>query len=180
MKFLFSLVALAVLFTGCARTSRPLPTAAKVDLARYAGRWFEIARLPNRFQRDDARATAEYTVQPDGSVKVLNTELRPDGRSKSIEGRAVAVAGSGNARLRVKFRGLAALAPAPAEGNYWIIHLEPDYSAALVGTPDRKFLWLLARSPNLAPGTQARLTAHAAALGYPVEKLLVAKTNTPR
>lgn len=174
MKLLSSLLALAFIFTGCAHHTPPLPTAARVDLSRYAGRWFEVARLPNPFQRADAQATAEYTVLPDGRVKVLNTERRPDGRAKSIEGRAVAVPGSGNARLRVKFSGLAALAPVPAEGNYWIIQLEPDYSAALVGTPDRKYLWLLARSPQPNPKTRSRLITRARELGFAVDRLIPA------
>ncbi len=180
MKLLTNLLAVAFIFTGCAHPARPLPTAAKVDLSRYAGRWFEVARLPNPFQRADARATAEYTVQPDGSVKVRNTELRPDGRAKSIEGRATAVPGSGNARLRVKFGGLAALAPLPAEGNYWIIQLEPDYSAALVGTPSRNYLWLLARSADLPAKTQTRLIQRATELGFPTGQLIFADSHAGR
>jgi apolipoprotein D and lipocalin family protein len=162
----------AALLADCAHENRPLPTAPKVDLARYAGKWFEVARLPNVFQRDDSRALAEYTPQPDGAVKVRNTELRPNGTTKAIEGTATAVPGSGNARLKVRFGGLAALAPVPAEGNYWIIAVEPDYSAALVGTPDRKYLWLLARSPQPNPKTRDRLIARARELGFAVERLI--------
>lgn len=168
----FALAIAALMLPACAHKSRPLPTAPSVDLTRYAGKWYEIARLPNRFQRDDSRATAEYTLRPDQTVKVLNTELRPNGSTKSIEGSASAVPGSGNARLKVRFRGLAALVPVPSEGNYWIIAVEPDYSAALVGTPDRNYLWLLARSPNLNSKTRDRLVARARELGFPVEKLI--------
>jgi len=167
------LLAVATLCAGCSPPTRPLPTVAKVDLRRYGGLWFEIARLPNPFQRSGAVATAEYTPQPDGTVKVRNTELRANGNSKAIEGSALAVAGSGDARLKVKFGGLAALAPVPQSGNYWIIALEPDYSAALVGTPDRKFLWLLARSQKLPAATRTRLVNRAAELGFPVERLLI-------
>ena len=157
---------------------QPLPTVPIVDLKRYSGHWYEIARLPNRFQHDQSRATANYTLEPGGKVKVRNTEYRPDGHQKSIEGQAVPVEGSHNARLRVQFSGLASLAISPAEGNYWIIALEPDYSAALVGTPDRDYLWLLARSPNFPPASRDRLIQRAKALHCPVEKLIVASWPT--
>lgn len=174
MKTLFSLLALAVLLNGCAReTARPLPTASHVDLKRYSGRWYEVARLPNFFQRADSSAIAEYTPNTDGSVRVLNTELRPDGTRKAIEGRADAVPGSEQARLRVRFGGLAGLAPVSKAGNYWIIEVAPDYSMALVGTPDRKYLWLLARSPKVNTAKRDRLIAKARSLGFPVDKLIV-------
>ncbi len=170
--FLCAIGLAAVALVSCSQPMRPLPTASKVDLARYAGKWFEIARLPNSFQREDSRATAEYTLLPDGAVTVRNTELRPDGTTKTIDGRATAVPGSDGARLRVKFGGLAALAPVPDDGNYWIIAVEPDYSLALVGTPDRDFLWILARSPKVPPEKLAGYVARARQLGFPVERLL--------
>lgn len=171
---LFLLITILAL-AGCSEDSAPLPTVANVDLSRYAGRWYEIARLPNFFQKEGGRATAEYTVQSDGSVKVRNTELRDGAAEKAIEGRATAVPGSGNARLQVRFGGFAALAPVPAEGNYWIIGLEPDYSVALVGTPDRDYLWLLARDAHLAASIRDRYLAEARRLGFPTEKILTAK-----
>lgn len=147
-------------------------TADKVDLQRYAGRWHEIARLPNSFQRDDSGATANYTPQADGSVRVVNTERRPDGSTRTATGRATVVEGSGGARLRVKFDGLAALVPAAAEGNYWIIDLAPDYSSALVGTPDRKFLWLLARRPDLPAAAKERHLRRAREQGFDTTRLI--------
>jgi len=176
-----SQLALLVPFVFAACVPKPhesLPTVPSVDLKKYSGRWYEIARLPNRFQRDDARATAEYTPLPGGKVKVRNTEYRPDGHQRSIEGEAEPVVGSHNSRLRVQFGGIASLAIPPAEGNYWVIELEPDYSVALVGTPDRKYLWLLARSPNLPRGKRDRLIAKARALRFPTEKLIVATWPT--
>lgn len=174
MKTLLALLALAALFSGCAQeAARPLPTASHVDLKRYSGQWYEIARLPNFFQRDDSSAIAEYTPNPDGSVRVRNTELRPNGTRKAIEGRADAVLGSEQARLKVRFGGLAGLAPVSKEGNYWIIEVAPDYSMALVGTPDRKYLWLLARSPKPNVAKRDHLIAKARSLGFPVDKLIV-------
>lgn len=153
----------------------PLPTVSKVDLAQYAGRWHEVARLPNAFQRDDSKAIAEYTPQADGSVKVVNTEMRPDGSQKQVVGSATAVPETGNSRLRVKFGGLAALAPASKEGNYWIIKLADDYSVALVGTPSRKFLWLLARDPKISESDKQVYLDEAKRLGFATDQLLHAK-----
>ena len=155
----------------------PLPTVPHVDLARYAGTWHEVARLPNWFQRSCERSRAEYTPCGDGSLKVVNTCAKASGRSSSIEGRATPVPGSGNARLRVKFGGLAALVPAAREGNYWIIALgegAPDapYEWAMVGTPDRRFLWILARQPCLPPEVLAELKAQARCLGFDVARMV--------
>lgn len=164
-------LALCLILASCS-SPRPLRTVGEVNLPRYAGHWHEITRLPTSFQRDDSRATADYTVQPDGSVRVLNTEHRPDGSRRTATGRATVVEGSGGSRLRVKFEGLAALVPAAAEGNYWIIDLAPDYSAALVGTPDRKFLWLLSRSASMTPATKERYLRRARDEGFDTAKLI--------
>lgn len=177
-----ALLGLAIGVAACAtklQTRKPLPTASHVDLHRYAGKWNEIARLPNRFQRRDSLALAQYTLRPDGGVSVKNTEIHPDGSLKTIEGNAVPAAGSENARLKVRFGGLAALVPVPSDGNYWIIDVAPDYSVALVGTPDRKFLWLLARSPDLPRATRDRYLQKAKALGFPTERVIIHHWSAP-
>lgn len=172
--FLAAALLTAALLSQCksAKNQPSLATAGQVDLARYAGHWHEIFRLPNSFQNDNSRAEAHYTLQAGGTVKVVNTEFRPDGTTKKAEGSATAVPDSGNSRLKVRFKGLAALAPVPDEGNYWIIKLEPDYSAALVGTPDRKYLWLLARDRNLNPQKRAAWEAEARKQGFDTSKLI--------
>ncbi len=178
VRGLFSVVA-AGLAVSTAVAAEPLPTVPHVDLGRYAGTWHEIARLPNWFQRSCERSQARYTPCGDGSLKVENTCLKAKGRSSSIEGIATPVPGSGNARLRVKFGGLAALVPVARDGNYWIIALgegEPDapYEWALVGTPDRRFLWILARQPCLPPEVLAQLKDQARCLGFDVASLVIA------
>jgi apolipoprotein D and lipocalin family protein len=90
-----------------------------------------------------------------------------------VVGRAEPVPCSGNARLRVRFGGLAALVPVPREGNYWIIALDDDYRFAMVGTPDRRFLWILARDTCLPPDVFAGLVAQARCLGFDVDRLVV-------
>ncbi len=179
VRGLFSFVTAGLgLAVSTAVAAEPLPTVPYVDLGRYAGTWHEIARLPNWFQRSCERSQALYTPCGDGSLKVENTCLKAKGRSSSIEGIATPVPGSGNARLRVKFGGLASLVPAARDGNYWIISLgegEPDapYEWALVGTPDRRFLWILARQPCLPPEVLADLKAQARCLGFDVASLVI-------
>ena len=165
-----------LVFSGCAsqpdyRAEETPPDAvASVDLNRYLGKWYEIARYPNSFERNCQGVTAEYSLREDGAIGVLNTCRTGtiDGKARTAEGRARIVEGSNNSKLRVKF------APSwvPfAEGDYWILHLEPDYSAALVGSPSGKYLWILARETSLAPDTLTKIKARAEALGYDASKL---------
>jgi apolipoprotein D and lipocalin family protein len=163
-------LAITAFFLGACST-RPrasLATVSSVHLDRYAGKWYEIARLPNSFQKDGASAIAQYTLLSSGKVEVLNTETRSNGTIKIAKGQATVVPGSGNARLKVRFEGLASLVPVPAEGNYWILALTPDYRAALIGTPDRKFLWLLARTSTLDSITIERLLKVGGDAHFPV------------
>ena len=141
-----------------------LSAVEHVILERYAGLWYEIARLPNRFQKQCAsNTTAEY-VLTDKGVRVVNSCTRVDGQTESIEGRARVVPGSGNAKLRVSFFG-------PFSAPYWILALDKDYEWALVGSPDRKCLWILARTPQLPQATYQHIVERAAELGFATEKL---------
>ncbi|HEY3901088.1 MAG TPA: lipocalin family protein [Chthoniobacter sp.] len=149
----FPAVSAAFLLVGGCSQEKPLPTVHSVDLHRYLGKWFEIAHAANRFQRADEQAVAEYSPLSATSVRVHNTAHDRNGKTRTIEGTAEVVPGSNGARLRVKFGGFAALAPVSKDGNYWIIDLDPQYRSAMVGTPDRQYLWILARSPALDPAT---------------------------
>lgn len=151
---------------------KPLPTVARVNPARYAGTWHEVARLPNPFQKNCLKSTAHYSVNRDGTIAVVNSCAEKGGSVHSVEGTAEPVPGSRNTRLRVKFKGLAALAPVPDEGNYWVIGLDPGYQWAMVGTPDRKFLWFLSRKPQLPYYTYRSLKARAEELGFDTSKLI--------
>lgn len=158
-SLLLLLCAAALAGAGCAGPRSPLPTVAAVDLDRYAGRWVEIAHLPNRFQAkcvSDTRAT--YTREGD-RIAVLNECRIADGSFDSARGVAHAVEGSGNARLRVSFF-------RPFYGDYWILALDPDYRWVLVGEPARKYAWVLARTPQLDAATLDTLLARAAELGF--------------
>lgn len=137
----------------------PLPTVAQVDLARYAGRWYEVASLPNRFQAQCVADTqAQYRASGD-DIAVTNRCRRADGVVESVTGVAKVVADSGNARLRVSFF-------RPFYGDYWVLALAPDYRWALVGEPGREFGWVLSRTPQLAPADLEEALARAEALGF--------------
>lgn len=155
---------LAHLILACAPAlaaadAAPLPTVAQVDLARYAGAWYEIALLPNRFQRQCVADTqARYRL--DGErVEVLNRCRRADGSVEDIKGHAKVVQGSGNARLRVSFFW-------PFYGDYWVLALDPDYRHVLVGAPSRKYAWVLSRTPQLDDAALQALLDRAAELGF--------------
>lgn len=157
---------LALLLGGCATASAPLPTVAKVDLSRYAGTWYEIARLPNRFQRDCIAAQATYTARLDGELDVVNQcrRQRPDGETETAHAVAWPTDAS-HAKLAVQFIW-------PFRGDYWIIALDPDYRWAMVGTPTREYLWILSRTPTMRPTLYDRLVERAQALGFDTAALL--------
>jgi apolipoprotein D and lipocalin family protein len=159
---------------GPAASHPPLKTTPKVSSDRYLGKWYEVARLPQWFQKDCVSATADYSQNKDGTIGVLNTCIRADGTERSISGVAEPVDGPNN-RLRVKFPGsfFARLAPIPEEGNYWIIDVTPDYRYAVVGTPDRKFLWFLSRSPEVPQAQFDRMKAIAKKQGFDLGRLAI-------
>ena len=161
--------AAAGLMLGCAskkRQSAPaLPTVDHVVLERYVGTWYEIARLPNRFQTQCVRnVRAEYTLA-DGGMRVRNSCVQPSGKTRTATGFAKVEPGSGNARLSVSFF-------RPFYGPYWVLALDREYAWSLVGSPDRKQLWILSRNPHLPQDVQQRIIARAAELGFATEALL--------
>jgi apolipoprotein D and lipocalin family protein len=150
---------------------REVQTAPEVDLARYAGRWFEIARLPTPFERRCAGdATATYTPRAE-FVEIDNRCRGYDGGERRALGIGVAVAGSHGAKWEVSLspRWLRWLPFSWA--GYWILQVDPQYQTAVAGTPGRKGLWLLARSPTIDDATFQRMVDCAAAQGYQVKRL---------
>ena len=153
--------------------ARDLPVVASVDLARYMGKWYELARLPNKFQKDCAgEVAATYSLVGEGELKVVNECRRQNGRLDQAAGKArLADKGGPKAKLKVRFAP-AWLSWLPAVwGDYWILDLAPDYSYSLVGTPDRKYLWLLSRTPQIDEAVYKRLMEKAAANGFDVSKV---------
>lgn len=158
--------------TTGSRVDAPV-TAESVDLSRYTGRWHELARLPMRFQKANEAAIAEYGTNADGTISVHNIAIRPDGSQRDIRGYAKVLNPPVNTKLTVRFRTwFGPLIPVPKEGNYWILHVDEHYQEAIVGTPNRKYLWLLARTPTISEARYAALVAKADQLGFDTSRLL--------
>jgi apolipoprotein D and lipocalin family protein len=144
----------------------PFRVVAALDLDRYAGAWFEIARYPNRYQRNCAAILAEYTPRPDGHYDVRGTcpDRRPGRRAASMEGVARL---DGPAELSV---GLTAWLPL-FRRSVFVMDVAPDYRVAVVGEPRRKYAWIMARSPQISDADYAWAVAVLAASGYFVDRL---------
>ena len=156
---------LLLLLSGCSDISS-LPTVEEFDLARYLGKWYEIARLPNRFEKGMTQVTAEYTLKPDGSISVINSGIKA-GKRQSIRGTAKATDTPGE--LRVSFF-------RPFYGSYRIAALAPDYSSALVVSGNsRKLLWILSRTPTLAPEILDFYLELAEKHGFDTSKIIISQ-----
>lgn len=172
MKLPFIMVLLAL--SGCA-AHQPLPLQSNVDLNKYVGVWHEQARLPNRFQQvcvGDVQA--RYTLNDDGTIAVENRCRKADGSITMAQGlgRVAKADPRTTSRLEVRF------APAwlswlpPVWGDYWIMKLEGDYQHALVGTPDRKFLWVLSRDRHADQAVIDRLLQYAGQQGFAIAQVV--------
>lgn len=140
-KYLFLIL---IFMTKIATIGQSLTTVPQVDLSKYAGKWYEIASYPQRFQKGCHCTTAEYTLSESGYVIVENRCNRDsiNGKQSYIKGKAFVVKNSGNAKLKVQFFW-------PFKGKYWIIDLADDYSYSVVSHPNRKYLWILSRTPKI-------------------------------
>lgn len=170
---LFALAALAG-NAAAARGDEAVTSVPKLDLSRYAGTWHEIAHLPVSFQKKcQGDITAQYMLRDDGKVGVLNRCRVSDGGFIQAEGLARTVEGHPG-RLQVRF--------APdwlswvpfVWADYWVIALDPDYQWAVVGEPDRRYLWILSRRPTMPLKQFEQLKARAAAVGYDLDPLVIA------
>jgi apolipoprotein D and lipocalin family protein len=158
---------------------RPVQTVEKVDLARYVGEWFEIGRFPNKFQRQClGEVRAVYSVRPDGRLDVVNRCRTDDGVTEA-RGVARVVDPRTDAKLKVRFAP-AFLSFLPAVwGDYWVLGLAPDYSWATVGSPDRKYLWILGRAPSIGTEAYAAALEAAKSNGFDVTRLIRTEQAAP-
>jgi apolipoprotein D and lipocalin family protein len=170
------MVALLMAVSDVGQAFQPVRTVEKVDLDRYLGDWFEIARYPNRFQEKCAGdVRASYSKRSDGRVDVINRCRAADGSLTKARGVARVVDSRTSAKLKVRFApGWLSWLPF-VWGDYWILALEDDYSWAVVGSPDRDYLWILARTAQLDDGQYASALAAARTDGFDTERLM--KTN---
>jgi len=162
------LLALSACASSPPQTSRgpdDMNVVSHVDMERYTGLWHEIARIPNRFQKQCARATtAEYALREDGRIRVVNRCLEADGSVDEAEGVARVVDETTNAKLQVSF--VSFLGWRPFWGDYWIVGLDEEYGWAAVATPGRDYGWILARTPELPQPTLDRIYAILERNGY--------------
>lgn len=144
-----------------------LKSVLNVDLKRYAGKWFEIAKYPNKFQKQCvANTTATYTEKKNGRIEVRNECLQKDGKTKTAVGEAKIVDKNTNSKLKVRFAP-GALSWLPfVWGNYWIIYLDSEYQYVAIGEPKRDYFWILARSPKIKDSVYADILKKAESMGF--------------
>lgn len=147
--------------------AQPLETVPFVDLNRYTGTWYEIASFPQSFQKGCCGTTATYTLSEKGYVVVENACFRNSlsGKRSYIKGKAFVDRNSGNAKLRVQFFW-------PIRGKYWIIELDDNYEWAAVSHPNRKYLWILSRTPHLDDATYAEILERLERKGLQTSRLM--------
>jgi len=146
--------------------SQTLETVPYVDLKTYAGKWYEIASFPQRFQKGCNCTTAEYTLTDKDYIIVENRCNRDsiNGKESYIKGKAFVVKNSGNAKLKVQFFW-------PFKSKYWIIDLADDYSYAVIGHPNRKYLWILSRTATMNDSTYQAILSRLVEKGFDISKI---------
>ncbi len=143
-----------------------LNTVPSVDLHRYVGNWYEIARYPNRFEKDCVSdVTARYSLRDDGKIEVVNSCRRADGKIKTAKGSAKIIDPQSNAKLKVTFFW-------PFYGDYWIVQLDPEYRYAVVSEPKRNYLWILSRTPRLPADTYTQILSRIREQGFDPSRLI--------
>jgi apolipoprotein D and lipocalin family protein len=165
---------LATLSLVSSESPGALDVVPSVDLSRYIGKWYEIGRLPNQFQTNCAgEVAAVYSLLEGGQLKVVNECRLNNGQTNRAEGKARLAGKSGpSSKLEVRFAP-SWLSWLPAVwGDYWVIDLAPDYSYSVVGTPDRKYLWILSRLPQMDDAIYQRIVERTAAKGFDVTRLV--------
>jgi apolipoprotein D and lipocalin family protein len=152
-----------------------------VNLQKYAGKWYEIARYPNKFQKKCiGEVTATYTIKKDDKIEVLNQCLKKNGKTDKAKGKARIVDEKTNAKLKVRF------APAwlswlpQVWGDYWILDLDKDYQYAAVGDPDKDYLWILSRTPELDTKTYQNILRRVEEMGFNPSKLVTTPQNVEK
>jgi len=162
-------VAFIISLAGCIDEKQhpPLSTVSKVDINRYLGLWYEIARIDHSFQKGCVASTAQYSLRPDGYIKVVNQCRKHslDGEITSVEGKAWVIDKDTNSWLKVQFFW-------PFRGDYVIIDLdEQDYSYAVVGHPSRNYLWILSRSSEMDKEKFQEIMIRISKQGYDLNRI---------
>lgn len=161
------LIVFVLLVTGCVGIPENVKPVDNFRLEKYLGKWHEIARLEHRFERGLSRITADYSLRDDGGVRVLNRGYSAKENTwKEAEGKAYFVKATDQGYLKVSFFG-------PFYGSYVVFELDHEnYQYALVCGPDKSYLWILSRAPEMKKDVKDKLIAKAAALGFDTSKLI--------
>ncbi len=169
-------LAAGALLAGCAGKGDDAlapRTVDHVDLKRYQGTWYELARLPMFFQRNCAQSEAHYRLKPDGNVAVLNRCRTEKGEWEEASGTASPQVPGKTDKLWVVFDNwFSKILPGVAKGDYWVLYVSDDYKQAIVGNPDRKYLWLLSRTPTVPKEVRDEMLSKAQQQGYDTTKLI--------
>lgn len=167
---------LLALLGGCASSANdPLApkTAGNVSLERYQGTWYELARLPMQYQDQCVQSEAHYNLKPDGTFDVLNRCRTLGDEWLRVEGHAGMQAPGHSDKLWVEFdNAFSRLLPGLSKADYWILYVDEHYRTAIVGSPDRKYLWILSRARNLPAWEREGLLARARQQGYDTKRLI--------
>ena len=159
-------------------STEALSTIDHLDVPRYMGKWFEIARYPNWFQKKCVSdSSAEYSIRPDGRVQVVNRCRQGNGEMKEAVGIARQIGGSNSAKLKVSFvHPWLSFIPA-VWGDYWLIDLDSQYQLVAVSEPSRNYLWILARTPTIDQKNYAALLGRLKSKGFDTRKFILSKPN---
>ena len=168
MKNLFKsalFISIVLLFTACSSKNPPLQTVEKVDLQKYLGTWYEIARFEHFFEKDCKNVSANYSMMDEETIKVINkcTKITSN-EFKEAMGRAYAV-DSSNSKLKVSFF-------RPFYGDYWVLILDENYEYVVVGTPSREYLWILARNKTITAEVKNSILEKLPSLGFDASKFV--------
>lgn len=165
MKTIFLSFVVLFLFTACSYKDPSIKSVQKVDLDRYLGSWYEIARYEHRFEKDCKNVTATYSIKENKKIEVINscTKITTNNKTEAI-GEAYAVDNT-NSKLKVSFFW-------PFYGDYWIIMLDEDYSYAVISEPSKKYLWILSRDKKLDENIKDNILKRLESLDYDLSKLI--------
>jgi apolipoprotein D and lipocalin family protein len=160
------------------KNTNALQTVASVDLKQYSGKWFEIARYPNKFQKQCVgNTTATYTLKSNNKIEVLNKCLKKDGIVDDAKGDARIVDKKSNAKLEVRFAPKFLSFISAVWGDYWIIDLDEKYQYAVIGDPKREYFWILARDAKMSDETYQNILRRAEEKGFNPAKVVKTPQN---
>ena len=172
MKSIILLITLSISTVNAKLEALPLDTVNHVDLNRYLGKWYEIARFEHSFQKGCTAVTAQYSMRKDGHIKVINScrKNSPKGKLKKAKARAWVTDKVSNSKLKVQFF-LTGIKIPKFAGNYWILDLDKDYQYAIIGDPSRQYLWFLSRTSIIENSLYQELIKKAQDMHFDTTKL---------